>query len=464
MNTKMKMSKKSIITTVVTAVICLALVAGATLLLTVSRAKINGVDIRDYVIVYSTDEPNYNETAAYFVQIQIKEITGVELAVITDNESAHAHEILVGETSRPLSSKLDADTEGFEFAIVADDSGVAIEGDYFVIAGAVYYFIDTYATGRNFSADIPDEPVIATPIVEAPKNYVFLIGDGMGVYQTKIFEYMEIPEGVTTDGEDFFYGYMFPYSGFCATSCLSEGPTDSAAAGTALATGYKTFKGTVGRDGEGNDVMSLTELASSLGMATAVMSTEKITGATPSAFSAHAANRDDTAEIIKSQALLTNTVLKSATDTYIDSTSSLIIDNVLKEISADEDGFFIMYEEAHIDKKSHSHNLESTFKALLRFNQAIGQFMEFAFYNPDTFVIITADHETCGLKPDGDGNLKYTLDYHSEDNVPVFAYGVGAEIFDGLTVENVQIPKTLAKMWGVESFGDPSSPYPALGK
>ena len=44
----------------------------------------------------------------------------------------------------------------------------------------------------------------------------------------------------------------------------------------------------------------------------------------------------------------------------------------------------------------------------------------------------------------------------------MFAYGEGAEYFDGIVIENVQIPMTIAKMWGVEDFGDPSSGYEPL--
>ena len=43
----------------------------------------------------------------------------------------------------------------------------------------------------------------------------------------------------------------------------------------------------------------------------------------------------------------------------------------------------------------------------------------------------------------------------------MFAYGQGSEVFDGVTVENTQIPKTIAKLWGVEDFGDPAT-QPAL--
>ncbi len=424
---------------------------------------LNGVDIAEYVIVYSANEPDYNKTAAEYLRDEIREKTGVELTIATDDTKENAHEILVGETSRALSAELDADTEGLAFATLANATSIAMEGDYFVIAAAAYFFMETYITGNTFDAVIADTVAIHTPIVKTPKNFIFLIGDGMGVYQTKLFEYADAPNDYQSDGEDLFYGYMLPYKAMARTDSLS-GTTDSAAGGTALATGYKTYNGYIGRDKDKNNVMSLTELAASLGKATAVMSTESMTGATPAAFSAHADDRDATAEITASQQELKNTLLKTVTDTYNNRTHTNLIANALKELSADEDGFFIMYEEAHIDKNCHNNDLDATYKTVLRFNQAIGQFMEFAFYHPDTFLLITADHETGALLPNANGDLKYNSEDHSNADVPVFAFGEGADIFNGLTVENVQIPKTIAKMWGIDSFGDTNSPYPHLAK
>ena len=121
-----------------------------------------------------------------------------------------------------------------------------------------------------------------------------------------------------------------------------------------------------------------------------------------------------------------------------------------------------MYEEAHIDKSCHNEDLNGAFKALIRFNQAIGLFMEYAFYHPDTFVLITADHETGKLSVDEDGKLVVNQTTHSSADVPVFAYGHMSECFDNHTYENVQIAKTLAKFFGDNDFGDIVSSHPTL--
>jgi alkaline phosphatase len=302
--------------------------------------------------------------------------------------------------------------------------------------------------------------------VKETKNYVLLIGDGMGVYQTKIFDYLE-DTSEYSDGESLFYGYMFPYQGKSRTQSLS-GVTDSAAGGTALATGYKTYNEYVGLNKNGERIKSLTELASELGKATAVMSTENKTGATPAAFSAHAYDRNDSSGILETQAELVathGTVIDCGYDYYTARYMKTIekhITDTLDKVSKDDDGFFLMYEEAYIDKHCHNNDLDKTFQAIVRFNQVIARVIEYAFYNPETFVLITADHETGDLYEEN-GNLTYHHDDHTAKDVLVFAYGMGGELFDGQNVENIQIAHTVASFWGVYDFGDQSE-YSYLGK
>ena len=135
----------------------------------------------------------------------------------------------------------------------------------------------------------------------------------------------------------------------------------------------------------------------------------------------------------------------------------------MSELSEDENGFFLMYEEAYIDKHCDDMNMEDAFKAMVRFNQAIGRFMEFAFYNPDTFILITADHETGGLAPDEQGVYEFATTEHTSANVPIFAYGMGAELFDGVEIENIQIAHTIAALMGNSNHGD-QSVYQSLTK
>ena len=432
-----------------------------------SKSFINGENLENFSIVYSPDDTDYARRAAEYIKNEICSRTGLDLPIVKDTEPESQYEIVVGNTSRGISKRLDAQTEGLEFAILAEESKIALEGELFIIAAAAYYFIDTYVPYDDFSAEIPEAVSVHTPIVKEAKNYIMLIGDGMGVHQTQIFDYLEnnVEYG---DGEDIFYGYYLPYMGYSRTESLS-GVTDSAAGGTALSCGIKTFNKYIGRDAELNDVKSITELAHELGMAAGVRSTENDTGATPSSFSAHADSRNSSADIIKSQAEAKQkygTKIDCGYDYYTARYMAVIenhITDMLTDLSKDEDGFFLMYEEAHIDKHCHNNDLDSTFNAMVRFNQAIGRFMEYAFYNPDTFILITADHETGDLYPDENGVLQYHHDDHTAKNVPVFAYGYGADIFDGVEMENIQIAHTIASFMGEDNFGD-QSVYQRLNK
>ncbi|MBQ3015039.1 MAG: alkaline phosphatase [Clostridia bacterium] len=429
-----------------------------------------GDALSSYVIVYDEDASAYTVRAAEYIAKEIKARTGITLPVATVGATfdANTHEIVVGETSRPISQALNADTEGFEFALLANEDHIAIEGDYFIIAAAAYYFVETYIPEAVFDIDVPQTVSVKTPIVKEAKNFILLIGDGMGPNQTKLFDaYKDAPIADYSDGEDFFYGYLFPYIGEARTDSLS-GTTDSAAAGTALASGYKTENGTIGRDADQNDVPLLTELVAQMGKATAVMSTEKQTGATPSAFSAHAYHRSNTTAIKTSQADLIDrygTLIDCGYDVYTADEMQILrtaITDTLQELSEDEDGFFLMYEEAYIDKHCSALDVEKAYLATVRFNQAIALFMEYAFYNPETMVIVTADHETGGLHLDENGEFQFVSEEHTSANVPVFAYGARADVFDGKTVENVQIAKTVAALFGVKIEGTDPENYPAL--
>ena len=421
-------------------------------------SELNGVGLEMFSIVYSEEDYDYSKRAAEYIKSEILARTELDLPLITDTAAPTEYEIVVGETSREISARLDADTKNVEFAILAEEHQIALEGDYFIIAAAAYFFVNTYVPADDFSAVIPSGVSIHEPIQEKAENFILLIGDGMGVNQTRIFEKMNntLPFG---DGENIFYGYYLPNQGFSRTDSLS-GTTDSAAGGTALSSGLKTINYYVGQDKNHQTVQSITELASTLGKSTAVMSTEDSTGATPAAFSAHANDRTDYDEILADQAALTaqyGTIVNCGLGDVYDVTEiEAAVTSTLDALDDNENGFFLMYEEAYIDKHCHSNMLPKTFYAVVRFNQVIALFMEYAFYNPNTFVLITADHETGGLTD----NFKYTIGDHTSANVPVFAYGDGSELFAGKTVENIQIPQTIASFMGVDNFGDQTTYKP----
>lgn len=438
----------------------------------------NGVSIEEYQIVCNKEGLDYNVRAAEYIQSAIKNVTGYAPSIVDDSEAEKSHEIVVGETSRAISGQLDVLSElkksdenatlGVEFGMLTKGGTVALEGYYFVVAAAAYYFVDTYVKAGD--VEIADATLVREPIVKEAKNYILLIGDGMGVEHTNMFAHMEDTSGFS-DGEGFFYGYMLPNFGLSRTDSFS-GTTDSAASGTAMATGYKTENRHIGTDRSNNELKSITELAAELGKATAIMSTDDSTGATPSAFSAHTDHRNNSEDIKADQEALAQkygTIFDCGYESYAPNSVKVSLEShitdTLAKVSADTDGFFLMYEEAHIDKKSHSNDVEMTFKSVLRFNQAIARFMEYAFYNPDTMVIITADHETGGLEYSDilDGyyftNGTDEKKEHTSTPVPIFAWGYGSEFFNDAVIENVQIAQFLAAAMGVHDFGDTANSW-----
>ena len=67
------------------------------------------------------------------------------------------------------------------------------------------------------------------------------------------------------------------------------------------------------------------------------------------------------------------------------------------------------------------------------------------------------------LVPDENGNLAFHSKDHPATDVLIFAYGQGAELFDGVNIENIQIAHTIAALMGVDNFGD-QSVYQSLTK
>ncbi len=430
------------------------------------KAFLNGAYLGDYEIVYS-EENDYALRAAEYIKTEISERAGITLPLRkASDDDGEGCAILVGETERALSASLDADACGLEFSMLAEGTEIALEGELFVIAAAAYYFVEAFIPSERFSSVVSSEVAVLKPIVKEAKNYIVMIGDGMGYVHTEMFDYLDDTSEIS-DGEKQFYGYMLPYQGSARTDSLS-GTTDSAAAGTALATGYKTYNTYIGLDENGNSVKSLTELALELGKRAAVISTETSTGATPATFSAHVTDRDSSSEIRKQQNALVTEHGVIIDGNYSQYTAWLMksieqdVIDAINKMDDDTDGFFMMYEEAHIDKACHGNDMERTFLSVLRFNQVIARVMEYAFYNPETFVLITADHETGDLEPSESGELVYGSEEHTSKDVPVFAYGMGAELFDGITVENVQIAMTIASLWGIEDFGDQTTYQPLV--
>lgn len=130
-------------------------------------------------------------------------------------------------------------------------------------------------------------------MAEGKAKYVFyFIGDGMGVNQVNGTEtYMAAVEGRIGTSPLCFA--QFPYVGLVTTYSGTNGVTDSAAGGTALATGNKTKNGALGIKSDlTTRINSIAALAKSEGKAVGVTTSVSVDHATPASFYAHVKDRN----------------------------------------------------------------------------------------------------------------------------------------------------------------------------
>ncbi len=325
-----------------------------------------------------------------------------------------------------------------------------------------------------------------------PKNIIFMIGDGMGV--TQVFS------GLTANG-----GHLFlencKHIGFSKTQAADKYITDSAAGGTALATGVKTYNGGISVDMNKKPLKTILEAAEEKGLATGLVSSSAITHATPASFIAHQPQRsmyeEIAADFLKTDI---DVFIGGGRDHFTKRKDSLHLVEKLKEngyryeedmsvvkrvkkgklaalvadvhpgrvtergdmlpvatktainiLSKNDKGFFLMVEGSQIDWGGHASSTVFIVEEMLDFDRAIGKALEFAAKDGETLIVITADHETGGMAITGgiieQGIVKagYPTKGHTAVMVPVFAYGPGAEEFIGI-MENTEVHDKMKKL------------------
>lgn len=134
---------------------------------------------------------------------------------------------------------------------------------------------------------------------QQPKYVFYLIGDGMGQAQRTLATLAKNNSSSTPKGKAQSPLVMdsFPVWGMNTTQSYDSLVTDSAAAGTALASGVKTDNKSIGQTPDGKHVKTILEAARDKGMSTGLVTTTRITHATPAAFFAHIDHRDKEADI-----------------------------------------------------------------------------------------------------------------------------------------------------------------------
>ena len=310
----------------------------------------------------------------------------------------------------------------------------------------------------------------------APK-YVFLfIGDGMSYPQIQsTADYLgalddedywqaqpslDDNQGAILDGPSYLNFMNFEAAGSAVTYDSNSFAPDSASTATSIATGYKTYSGSINVDETGTiEYETIAEkLHSQKGYSVGVITSVNLNHATPAAFYAHQASRSSYyeiglelidsgfeyfagggllsptgkeggqedlyalaakagytvakthAEAEKVNANTAKTILidedladSDAMAYEIDRTEDMwsLADYVAKGIevlSDDEDGFFMMCEGGKIDWACHANDAASTIHDTQALADAVQVAIDFAAEHPqETLIVVTGDHETGGL-------------------------------------------------------------------
>ncbi len=318
---------------------------------------------------------------------------------------------------------------------------------------------------------------------QEPKYIIFFIGDGMGESQIALAG--EAPVFTT-----------FPVQGMQTTHSASDAITDSAAAGTALATATKTANGTIAMNPEhSTHLYSMMVLAKLRGWGTGVMSSVSVDHATPAAFYAHAESREQYGEI-------SSWVTRTGLDFYAgggfrdpgenlegfqnagyllvrgekpefteqrivwiqdsmqnqyqlpyaverkegDMTLPHIVESALEFFEGRDQKFIIMAEGGLIDWACHDNDAVRAKGEVEDLDEAVKVALEFyEQHHAETLIVVTADHETGGLSLDKKGRPRWTTTGHSAADVPVFAIGVGAENFRG-SYDNTELSRKIMNL------------------
>ena len=291
----------------------------------------------------------------------------------------------------------------------------------------------------------------------APKNIIIMFADGAAPTQWELGRYssrlLRNQPFVVTD-RVFREGTL----GLLSTAPATVFITDSAASATAMSTGHKAHNGAVAVTPDGGRPRTVMEAARQSGKRIGLVTTAQVYDASPAAFSVHAASRRDYQLIVDQYlALEPEVLLGGGRDYFLPKTAGgrrtddrdqlaafaakgyailrdprqlresnaakllglfsdkhleLEIDRdpareptiadmtraALQALARDADkGFVLLVESENTDDAGHSNDIAALIRALWAFDDAVAVALAFQVSNPDTLVIVAADHETGGL-------------------------------------------------------------------
>ncbi len=347
------------------------------------------------------------------------------------------------------------------------------------------YAVNNFAEDDKYVMLEPYETVsVQEPKGKKVKNIIFMIGDGMGLEQISA---AWVCNGGKLNLDN------FTNVGIQRTYSANKLVTDSAAAGSALATGQKTNNGMIAMNPDTVAVKSLAEEAMEKGKRAGAAVTCRVTDATPAVFFSHAPSRklmDDIAVQMTNSGLYFlsggGTKYWSGREdgvdlvghaeamgyTYVETKEEMMAveegpvialmdeyelqpaldrgdilpSSVQKALQVldNKKGFFLMIEGSMIDDGGHDNKAGKTMEEIFDFDRTLGLVLEWAEKDGQTLVIVTADHATGGMTLLGgsiDGQrirVNYSTTGHNGVALPVFAWGPHAEDFVGI-YENAEL-------------------------
>ena len=300
------------------------------------------------------------------------------------------------------------------------------------------------------------EKTIRAIAEDASPKYVFMfIGDGMSSPQVNSAQVFNgCNESGLIDLKELTFT-QFPVVGIQYTQDATSFAPDSASTATSLSSGFKTHSGVIGMGiDKTTKGTTIAEMLRDKGWKIGIVSTVTINHATPAAYYAHVASRNDYYEIGLQMAasdfdyfgggsvnqadngdksiyevledngyLVTNdrdTILSLNSDSGKVYAYSPVLqddgammyaldaeDNQLQlkdfvrkgiDVLDNETGFFMMVESGKIDWAGHANDALANIYDTLAFDEAIQVAVEFAKQHPDeTLIVVTGDHETGGM-------------------------------------------------------------------
>lgn len=347
------------------------------------------------------------------------------------------------------------------------------------------YAVNNFAEDDKYTMLEPYETVsVREPKGRKVKNIIFMIGDGMGLEQISA---AWVCNGGKLNLDN------FSKVGIQRTYSANKLITDSAAAGTALATGHKTDNGMVAMTPDSVAVMSLAEEAMEKGKRAGAAVTCRVNDATPAVFFSHSATRKNQEDIVAQMAssgvyFLSGGGTKFWCDredgrniaeevvgkgyTYVTTKEDMmaveegpviaLMDAYELQPSLDrgdilpssvakalrlldnKKGFFLMVEGSMIDDGGHDNKAGHTMEEIFDFDKAVGVALEWAAKDGETLVVVTGDHATGGMTllggsiDEGKIRVNYSTTGHNGIALPVFAWGPHSEDFVGV-YENTEL-------------------------